>query len=101
MTKTDRKKLFEKALNDYPYTVHNNGFHWKLVGIDIYPTTGKWVMNGKSHKGTPEDLLNFINKLRVNRRICEIINTETGDSTIIRDVADLSEFLAVPYMVFK
>ena len=51
------------------YEVHNNGyqlnFNTSLGIIAFYPSTNKWVFDGKTHYGTAKDLANWVfNRLK-------------------------------------
>ena len=70
--KIDRKAANMKANLEYlnsinaDYEVHNHGyqlnFDLKWATVSFYPSTNKWVLNGKTFFGTAEHFIGWMKK---------------------------------------
>lgn len=56
-------RMFKSA--GFEWDSFNNGLHWKLAGMDFYPTTHKWFDNKNDFRG--EGIKEFIKYIRTRQ----------------------------------
>lgn len=57
----EAEKLFKAA--GFNWESFNNGYHWRVSGIDFYPTTERWIDTKNSFCNVGiESLIRYVNK---------------------------------------